>query len=72
VINLNRTFHLLRKPDIFTCYEHSLKEVVKAARDKLDGKNNGGVPMKDGAPKETILELFFVTFWPACHGSEPP
>src|SRR5579872_3776297 len=23
VINLNRTFHLLLKPDIFTCYEHS-------------------------------------------------
>src|SRR5579862_5002212 len=31
VINLNRTFHLLLKPDIFTCYEHMQTPV----RDRL-------------------------------------
>jgi len=23
----------------------------------------------DGAPKETILELFFLNLWPTCHSS---
>ena len=31
-INLNRTFHLLRKPDILICYQHDMRT---AAREQL-------------------------------------
>src|SRR5579872_1049367 len=37
VINLNRTFHLLLKPDIFTCYEHARYETGAERRLFLAG-----------------------------------